>query len=66
MENNILVKKFEERVAVYLNVLSDIIEMCPEELWNKKCSGYIVSQQLVHTFSRIYLWFRIDEKNKFR
>jgi hypothetical protein len=35
MENNILVKKLEKRFNLYFNVLEDIIEMCPNELWIK-------------------------------
>jgi hypothetical protein len=64
MEKNTLVKKLEKRFNLYFNVLEDIIEMCPNDLWNKKCSGYIFWQQLVHTFSGTYLWLK-DEKINF-
>jgi hypothetical protein len=63
MENNTLVKNLENRFTVYFNVLEDIVEMCPNELWNKKCSEYIFWQQLVHTFSTAYLWLRDEEIN---
>jgi hypothetical protein len=64
MENNILVKILEKRFALYFNMLEDIIDMCPNDLWNKKCSGYVFWQQLVHAFSGTYLWLR-DEKINF-
>jgi len=64
MDNNVLVKKFEKRFSIYFNVLEDIIEMCPDEIWDKRLSGYIFWQQLVHTFSGTYLWMR-DEKINF-
>ncbi|MDR1748387.1 MAG: hypothetical protein LBR47_04945 [Spirochaetaceae bacterium] len=42
-------------------MLEKIIELCPDDLWNKKVSGFVFWQQLVHTFSGIYGWLR-EEK----
>jgi hypothetical protein len=42
-------------------MLEKIIEICPESLWNKKVSGFVFWQQLLHTFSGIYCWLR-EEK----
>jgi hypothetical protein len=64
IENNFLVKSMEKQFMVYFNVLENIIKLCPDELWNKKCSGYTFSHQLVHTFGTTYLWLR-DEKISF-
>jgi hypothetical protein len=64
MENNVLVKYLEKRFILYFKQLEDIIEICPDELWNKKCSGYTFSHQLVHALGHIFLWLR-DEKINF-
>jgi hypothetical protein len=45
--------------------LEDIIQTCPNDLWNKKCSGYEFWKQLVHTFSGTYLWLRDENINFF-
>jgi hypothetical protein len=41
--------------------MQNIIKLCPAELWNKKCSEYTFSHQLVHTFGTIYLWLRYEK-----
>ncbi|MDR0683532.1 MAG: hypothetical protein LBF83_00155 [Spirochaetaceae bacterium] len=64
MENNLLVKSMEKQFKVYFKALENIVELCPDELWNKKCSGYIFSHQLVYTFGTTYLWLR-DERISF-
>ena len=64
MENNNFVKYMGKRFNVYFDDLEDIIERCPDEIWNKKCSGYTFWHQLVHTICTNYLWLR-DEKVNF-
>jgi len=61
---NILVKKMKKRFDLYFEVLEDTVSRCPDELWNKRCSGYIFWHQLLHTFAGTYLWLR-DEKVNF-
>ncbi|MDL2229061.1 hypothetical protein LJC14_02310 [Treponema sp. OttesenSCG-928-L16] len=54
----------KERFDLYFKQVEEIIELCPEDLWNKKASGYTFSHQLVHALGNIYLWLR-DEKISF-
>jgi hypothetical protein len=42
-------------------MLERIIAICPDELWNKKISGFVFWQQLLHTFAGTYCWLR-EEK----
>jgi hypothetical protein len=65
MENNALVNNLERRFTYFLNTLEGIIKICPDELWNEKCSGYTFSHQLVHALGIIYLWLRDEEINFF-
>jgi len=61
MENNFLVNSLKNQFFLSFSMLEKIIEICPDELWNKKISGYVFWQQLVHTFSGIHGWLR-EEK----
>ena len=45
-------------------MLEKIIEICPDELWNSKKSGYVFWQQLLHTFSGMLYWLR-EENTEF-
>ncbi|QQO07838.1 hypothetical protein [Breznakiella homolactica] len=65
MENNILVKKFADRFIQYFKQLEDIVEICPDGLWNKKSSGYTFSHQMVHTLGNMFLWMRDEAINFF-
>jgi hypothetical protein len=65
MDNNFLIKSMEKQFIVYFNTLENIIKLCPDELWNKKCSGYLFSHQFVHIFGTTYLWLRDENINFF-
>jgi hypothetical protein len=45
-------------------MLEKIIEICPDELWNVKKSGFTFWHQLLHTFVGICYWLR-EEKIQF-
>ena len=45
-------------------MLEKIIEICPNEMWNKKVSGFIFWQQLLHTITGGLFWLR-DENIEF-
>jgi hypothetical protein len=42
-------------------MLEKIVEICPDELWNKKVSGFVFWQQLIHTLAGMKGWLR-EEK----
>ena len=37
------------------------IDICPDELWNKKISGYYFWQYILHAFISIHWWLREEE-----
>lgn len=64
MENNFMATYLEKRFNLYIDVFEDIIDRCPDELWNKRSSGYIFWHQIIHALGGTYLFFR-DEKINF-
>jgi hypothetical protein len=42
-------------------MLEKIIELCPDDLWNCKKSGFVFWNQLIHTFAGMYVWLREEE-----
>jgi len=61
MENCVFLNSLKNQFFLSFSMLEKIIEICPDELWNKKISGFVFWQQLVHTFSGIHGWLR-EEK----
>ena len=61
MENNVLLLSLKTQLLISFSMLEKIIETCPDELWNKKVSGYVFWQQLVHAFAGTHGWLR-EEK----
>ena len=51
MENNVILSSLKTQLLISFSMLEKIIENCPDELWNKKVSGYVFWQQLVHAFA---------------
>jgi hypothetical protein len=37
------------------------IEICPDDLWNKKISGYYFWQYMLHAFISVHWWLREEE-----
>jgi hypothetical protein len=42
-------------------MLERCIETCPDQLWNKKLSGFVFWQQLIHALTGIHSWLK-EEK----
>jgi hypothetical protein len=61
MENNMLLKYLEDQFFRSFSMLEKTIEICPDELWNSKKSGFVFWQLLIHTFAGMYGWLR-EEK----
>ncbi|HSP47819.1 MAG TPA: DinB family protein [Clostridiaceae bacterium] len=47
------------------SMLEQLLETCPDDLWNQKRSGFIYWQQLLHALTGIGFWFR-DRKVDFK
>jgi len=61
MEDKILLNLLKNQFFEVFTMLEKVIEICPDELWNSKKSGFVFSQQLLHTFAGLYV-FLWDEK----
>jgi hypothetical protein len=61
MENNVFFFLLKNQYFILVRMLGKIIEICPNELWNSKKSGFVFWQQLIHTFAGIKGWLR-EEK----
>ena len=61
MDNNVILNSLKTQLLISFSMLKKIIENCSDELWNKKVSGYVFWQQLVHAFAGTYGWLR-EEK----
>jgi hypothetical protein len=61
MENRVFLNSLRDQLFLSFAMLEKIIEICPDELWNKKVSGFVFWQQLVHAFSGACGWLR-EEK----
>jgi hypothetical protein len=64
MGDNNLVKIMEVQFNLAFSMISEFLEKCPDEIWNKKLGGHIFWQQLLHTYTGTNFWFRI-KKEKF-
>ncbi|GHT61775.1 hypothetical protein FACS1894109_20540 [Spirochaetia bacterium] len=61
MENTIFINSLKNHFFIPFAMLEKIIEICPDELWNEKKSGFIFWHQLLHTFVGMYFW--LQEEN---
>jgi hypothetical protein len=72
MENCVFLNKLKLHFSASFSMLEKVIEICPNELWNKKVSGFIFWKQALHTIRWGIFWLRgeniefaerFDEKN---
>ena len=61
MENSVILTMLKNQFFIIVTMLEKIIEICPDEIWNSKKSGFIFWQQLMHTLSGMTGWLREDE-----
>ena len=64
MENNKLLDSLRRQFSDPFEMLEKIIDVCPDELWNKKTSGYVFWHQIFHALYWVHFWLR-DEKTDF-
>ena len=60
MDNNELIKSVKERFFISFSMLEKLINICPGELWNRKVSGFVFWQQLLHAFTGQHFWLRLE------
>jgi hypothetical protein len=61
MENCVFLNSLRNQFFLSFSMMENIIEICPDELWNKKVSGFVFWQQLVHVLAGAHCWLR-EEK----
>ena len=64
MENCIFLNSLKNNYFINFKMLEKIIEICPNDLWNKKVSGFVFWQQILHTFAGEHFWLR-EENSEF-
>jgi hypothetical protein len=64
VNDKIMLDKLRWWFSDQFKMLEKIIEICPDDLWNKKFSGYYFWQYLLHAFIGIHKWLR-EEKTEF-
>ena len=63
MESGKLLTSLKSSLFLSFRMLKNTAEICPDELWNKKLSGFVFWQQLIHTISGMFGWLR-EEKTE--
>lgn len=61
MENNVMLNALKNQFYISFSMLEKMVEACPDELWNRKLSGFVFWQQLIHAFAGSCGWLR-EEK----
>ena len=51
MEKNMLFSYLRNQFIDAFSQLEKIIEICPDDIWNNKKSGFVFWQQLMHAFA---------------
>ena len=65
MDNTVLINSLKNQFSIHFKMIEKIIEICPIELWNKKASGSVFWQQLVHIFCGMNYWLRDEKLNEY-
>lgn len=61
MISNSLVKTAKTHFDLSFSMLENMIEKCPDDLWNEKKGGFVFWQQLLHAFTGINFWMRTNK-----
>lgn len=58
MKEHIFLGSLKLHFSASLSMIEKIIGICPDELWNKKVSGFIFWNQILHTILWSVYWLR--------
>ncbi|HEX2946662.1 MAG TPA: DinB family protein [Clostridia bacterium] len=56
--NNGIIKSVKIHFDLSFEMLEKMIAQCPDELWDKKLSGFVFWQQILHALTGIDYWMR--------
>jgi hypothetical protein len=62
MKSNSLIQIAKTQFELSFSMLEKMIETCPDDLWNEKKGGFVFWQQLVHAFTGINFWLRMNNE----
>lgn len=60
MKSNNVLKTTKTHFDLSFSMLEEMIEKCPDDLWNAKKGGFVFWQQLLHAFTGINFWLRMN------
>ena len=52
----------KEQLFLSFQTIENLIDITPENIWNKKSGGYIFWQQIVHCITGSLFWLRTEKK----
>jgi hypothetical protein len=58
MDNDEVLNVLKNQFFMSFSMLENIIEICPDDLWNTKKSGFVFWQPIFHTFAGMQYWLR--------
>lgn len=62
MKNTMFLKIAKTQFDLSFSMLEKMIEKCPDDLWNEKKGGFVFWQQLLHAFTGINFWLRMNNE----
>lgn len=62
MKSDNLLKTTKTHFDLSFSMLEKMIDQCPDDLWNTKKGGFIFWQQLLHAFTGINFWLRLNNE----
>lgn len=58
MQDKTMINTTKKQFDLSFSMLEQMIEKCPDDLWNEKKGGFVFWQQLLHAFTGINFWLR--------
>lgn len=58
---NSIIKTSKTQFFLSFSMLENLIEECPDEVWNIKAGGFVFWQQILHTLTGANFWMRQPE-----
>ncbi len=59
--SRVVVQSLEGTVNYAFSLMNKFVEVCPDEIWAKKCGGWPVWQQVYHSFAAIDFFLRLPD-----
>ena len=60
---NTIIKQVKIHLDLSFESLLELIDVCPDELWDKKQGGFVFWQQILHALTGSLFWTRLEKKD---